>query len=193
MTRISPTLAIATCFAGGAILFTGCKQYPYSSPLPGLIEVRLKTVSQSIPYGPLNTFPMSLSVVRAIRNDNVKLEVYEDITAIRRSPHDVDLFSQDAFDSTLVIGQADAPPGTYIGLDVILDPDGFVLLDGYRFINVTDATADPSFISLRRPITIEESRTTIVTVTFNADSSLVKGAEDFKYYPTFYVSSVGIR
>ncbi len=193
MMRLSLAGALVLLAAGGTILFTGCKQYPYSSPLPGVIEVRLKTVSQNIPFGPLNTFPMSLSVVRAIRDDNVKLEVYDDITAIRRSPQNVDLFSLNAFDSSLVIGQADAPPGSYIGLDIILDPLGNIVLDGYRNIKVTDATADPSFISLRQPITIEESHTTVVTVTFNADSSLVKGAEDFKYFPTFYVSSVGIR
>jgi hypothetical protein len=67
------------------------------------------------------------------------------------------------------------------------------VLDGYRFIEVKVAADAESFLRLRTPITIREGRTTVVTVTFNVDSSLTRGAEEFYYHPRFYISSIQIR
>jgi hypothetical protein len=184
-------------FVGAALLFTlsvtGCKDYPYSTPLPGTLEVRLRTISNNIPYGQGNSFPVQLTAVRAVRSDNAKQEVFEDLRAIRRYTDYIQAFSQSSFDSTLEIGQAYSPPGTYVGLDITMQPAGMVTLDGYRFIPVSFAADAESFLRLRTPITIQESRTTVVVVTFNVDSSLTRGAETFIYHPKFYISSLQIH
>jgi len=171
----------------------GCKDYPYASPSPGVLEVRMKTVSANIPYGELNRLPMQLTAVRAVRSDNAKQDVFEDLRAIRRYTDSYDAFSRAAFDSTLEIGQTYTPPGSYVGLDITTQPLGIVVLDGYRTIPITYAADAESFIQLRTPITVEEGKTTIVVVSFDVDSSLVRGAETFHYNPTFFISSLQIR
>ncbi len=176
-----------------AALWFGCGQYPYDSPLPGTLQVRIKTVSQNIPYSQLNQFPLQLTSVRAVRSDAAKVEVYDDLRAIRRDPSLIDAFSADAFDSSLVIGAVDAPPGSYVGLDLILQPAGIVVLDGYRDIPVQIPLTESSFIPLRMPVPIEQMKSTVVVVTFNVDSSLTKGAETFKYRPYYYISSIQVE
>ena len=171
----------------------GCKEYPYASPSPGVLEVRMKTVSANIPYGDLNRLPMQLTAVRAVRSDNAKQDVFEDLRAIRRYTDSYDAFSRAAFDSTLEIGQTYTPPGSYVGLDITTQPLGIVILDGYRTIPITYAADAESFIQLRTPITVEEGKTTIVVVSFDVDSSLVRGAETFHYNPTFFISSLQIQ
>lgn len=175
---------------------TGCKDYPYSSPTPGTLEVRLRTVSTAIPYASGNQFLMQLTAVRAVRSDNAKQEVFSDLRAIRRYTGSYDAFSPEAFDSTLEIGQAYAPPGSYIGLDITTQPlaqkgqPGLVVLNGYREIPITFAKDAQSFLSLRTPITIQEGKSTLVVVSFDVDSSLTRGAETFHYRPKFYISSL---
>lgn len=172
---------------------TECGQYPYDAPLPGTLEVRIRTVSNNIPYSPLNTFPVQLTTARAILANNAKLDVYADLHAIKRDPSAFDAFSADAFDSALVIGDVESPPGTYIGLDLILQPVGYVVLDGYRAIPVSIPLSDVSFVQLLRPISVEQLKTTVVTVTFDVDSSLSRGAESYKYKPYFYISSIRVE
>ncbi len=170
--------------------FAGCKDYPYASPMPGTLEVRLKTISANLPYGPANLLPMQLTALRAVRTDNAKQEIFEDVRAIRRYTDSYDAFSQEAFDSTLLIGQSYGPPGSYIGLDITTQPLGAVILDGYRTIPITFAADAESFLRLRTPITVEEAKTTVVVISFNVDSSLTRGAETFHYHPKFFISSL---
>jgi len=184
---------LVTFVALVALSVTGCKDYPYTSPVPGTLDVRLKTVSENIPYGATNQFPMRLTSVRAVRSDNAKQEVYEDLRAIRRYTDSYDAFSREAFDSTLQIGATYAPPGSYIGLDITTQPSGSVILDGYRTIEITFAADAESFLRLRSPITIQEGKTTVVVVSFDVDSSLTRGAETYHYHPKFYISSLQIR
>jgi hypothetical protein len=168
----------------------GCKDYPYTSSTPGVLEVRVKTVSANLPYNPQNLFPMQLTALRAVRNDNAKQEIFEDKLAIRRYTDTYDAFSRQAFDSTLSLGEAFSPPGSYLGLDITTQPTGLVVLDGYRTILITFAADAESFIRLRTPITIQEAKRTVVTVSFDVDSSLTRGAETFHYHPKFYISSL---
>lgn len=182
-----------------ALPIAGCKDYPYSSPVPGTLEVRLKTVSTNIPYGVRNSLLMQLTAVRAVRSDFAKQEVFEDLRAIRRYTESYNAFSRAAFDSTLEIGQTNSPPGSFIGLDITTQPlaqlgeSGIVVLDGYRRIPITFAADAQSFIQLRVPISIQESKKTIVVVSFDVDSSLTRGAETFHYSPKFYISSLQIQ
>ncbi len=173
-----------------ALLLVGCGQYQYASPGPGTLEVRLRTESQNIPYDSLNTFLVQLTSLDAVRSDSARLEVYQDIAAIRRSPSDFNAFDSTAYDSSMVLGSADAPPGNYVGLDLIVQPVGEVVLDGYRDISVVTAPSFQSLVELRDPFKIDESKSTIITVTFDVDSSLTKGAESFHYLSDFYISSI---
>lgn len=193
-----------TLFLLIALPIVGCKDYPYSSPVPGTLEIRLKTLSTNIPYGSRNHLLMQLTAVRAVRSDLAKQEVFEDLRAIRRYTDSYDAFSAAAFDSTLEIGQTNSPPGSFIGLDITTQPlaqfgeggkvePGIVVLDGYRRIPITFAADAQSFIQLRVPITVEESKKTIVVVSFDVDSSLTRGAETFHYSPKFYISSLQIQ
>lgn len=173
------------------VLLGGCAQYKYASPAPGTIEVRLRTKSQNIPYSALNAFYMQLTEVRAVRSDSAKLEIYEDLKAINRSyPLNFNAFDSTAYDSSMVLGEAYAPPGNYVGLDLILQPLGLIVLDGYRDIQVKTPLDFQSYAGLRAPFKIYQSKTTIVTVTFNVDSSLTRGAESFHFTPVYYVSSI---
>jgi hypothetical protein len=176
-----------------ALSIMGCKDYPYTSPTPGTLEVRLKTVSNNIPLGPGNFLEMQLTAVRAVRHDYAKQEVFEDKLAIRRYTEYYDALSQGAFDSTLQLGEAYSPPGSYLGIDLTTQPAGFVVLDGYRTIPIQFAADAESFLPLRVPITIEEAKTTVVVISFDVDSSLVRGAETFHYHPKFYISSLQIH
>jgi hypothetical protein len=176
-----------------AVAITGCKDYPYTSPTPGTLEVRMKTISANIPYGSQNFLPMQLTDLRAVRNDYAKQEVFEDRLAIRRYTETYEAFSLEAFDSTLQIGETYSPPGSYLGLDITTQPLGVVVLDGYRTIPITFAADAESFIRLRTPITIEEAKTTVVVISFDVDSSLTRGAETYHYHPKFYVSSLQIH
>jgi hypothetical protein len=191
-------MRVSTSFRSSRFVFllliaaslAGCKDYPYTSPMPGTLVVRMKTVSEGIPFGELNRLPMQLTAVRAVRSDNAKQEVFEDLRAIRRYTDSYDAFSREAFDSTLEIGQTYAPPGSYIGLDITTQPLGNVVLDGYRTIQITFAADAESFLRLRTPIPIHEGKATVVVVSFNIDSSLVRGAETYHYHPKFYISSL---
>ena len=40
-----------------------CSQYDYSSPLPGTIELRLKTISHNIDFAPLNNFTLKVTQI----------------------------------------------------------------------------------------------------------------------------------
>ncbi len=158
--------------------------------MPGTLVVKMKTISNNIPYGGLNQFPMQLTELRAVRSDNAKQEIFEDLRAIRRYTEYIDAFSQAAFDSTLEIGATNSPPGSFIGLDLTMQPAGAVVLDGYRLIPISQDVNAQSFLQLRLPITIQESKTTTVVISFNVDSSLTRGAETYHYLPKFYISSL---
>lgn len=179
------------CLLSIILLVAGCEQYQYASPSPGTLEVRLRTKSENVPYNSLNLFIMELTDLRAVRADSAKLEVYQDLMSINRSsPTDFNAFDSSAYDSEMVLGEAYAPPGNYVGLDLIAQPVGQVVLDGYRYIPVDVAPDFQTLALLRSPFKVNQSGTTIITVTFEVDSSLTKGAESFHYNPDFYISSI---
>ena len=172
-------------------------QYDYSSPLPGLIDIRLHTISDSsrIAFGPQNIFVLKITEVNAQRSDLALARVYGDIKAIKRLTGIYNTLDARAEDSSLVIGQADLPPGDYIGILMIIAPGSTAILDGYRSITVeTPPEFDPT-LSFQRPFKISEQRTTRIVLTINLDSSLVKEAvgyppDTFLFTPSYYISSV---
>lgn len=187
------------------VLFASCGQYDYSTPLPGVLEVRLGVVNNRqslIPFGSLNQFGLILRSLEARQPGEIKLPIFADLHAIRRNP-DGDYFNcLDTLgrDSGLVLGQAYAPPSTYFALEFTISPDP-ILFAYYGFygsvIEVVTPIGQQALQRLPRTggqlsIPVQEGRFTRVTVTLDLDSSLVRRTETFEFRPYFYVSSVQI-
>ena len=68
-------------------LHISCSQYNYSSPLPGVVDIRLRTISDStrIPFTSLNNFVIKIASVLATRDDQAKGPIYADLEAISRT------------------------------------------------------------------------------------------------------------
>jgi hypothetical protein len=197
------TLVVLFC----SLIVLSCEQYEYTSPEPGIVEIRLKTVNNrqdllpfssfdSIAY-PFASMVMSLNDLVAIQPNDVRLTVFSDLHAIRRNP-DGDFFdtlSPFARDSIFILGQAYAPPQTFTGLDLnVTAPFGVQIFYGaYSSFIIVDAVRP--YIALQQlthSIPVESGRTTRVTVAFDMDASLIQLTESFLYLPVFYVSSVEI-
>ncbi|HYQ86526.1 MAG TPA: hypothetical protein VES59_04720 [Bacteroidota bacterium] len=172
-------------------------QYDYSSPLPGLVDIRLHTISDSsrIAFSPQNIFVLKITQVSAVRSDLALATVYGDIKAIKRLTGVYNTLDAHAEDSSLVIGQADLPPGDYLGILMLIAPGGTAILDGYRNIRVVTPPGFDPTLQFQRSFKISEQRTTRIVLTINLDSSLVKEAvgydpDTFLFTPSYYISSV---
>jgi len=174
-------------------------QYDYNSPSPGVIEVRLRTVSsaRNIAFSPQNNFVITVSTVEAIRSDNAGVPIYEDLNAFnpsnladRKAPTVVNVLDTLSRDSLKVLGAGYAPPAHYVGIDLVVEPGSVVVLDGYRQINVETSTDFSSLLHFDKPFDVNEGRTTRITLTINLDSTLTKGAEVYYFTPYYYISSV---
>src|SRR5262245_46431888 len=104
-----------------AALALSCTQYEYTSPDPGILDVRLRVVNNRedlLPYFSGDTtaaFANMLIVMNtlyALQADEVQLPVYSDLNAIRRNPDgdEYNVITPAARDSQLVLGQTYAPP-----------------------------------------------------------------------------------
>jgi len=188
---ISPTgpalaVILAVCFA---IANLGC-QTEYASPLPGIVEVRLKTISENIHFDPLNNFILTVSSVETVRDDNARATVYGDLEAIDRQDTKLNTLDVRARDSTLIIGQTYMPPGHYQGIDLLLEPARQAILDGYRVITVErDPDFDPR-LRFRSPFQINEWTTTEIVLEVNLDSTLLKKANTYMFRPFYRISSI---
>jgi len=198
------------------ILFLGisCEQYEYFSPSPGILEVRFRTQNSRagsfLPYGVTSNLTLNLQSLQVRQPGNIKLPIYVDLNAVQRNDFGdfYNCLSDQARDSSLVWGRVYAPPGTYTGLDFSarLTPNQLGFGGGVGVTVVRDGI--PGFFSVFVPfeteasqllpksnqppfsIPVETDRRTIVTVTLDLDSSLVRRTEDFRYRPYFYVSSI---
>ena len=182
-------LLALTVIATSALVNLGC-QTEYASPLPGIVEVRLKTVSQNIKFDPLNNFILTVSSVETIRDDDARAEVFADLEAISREDTKLNTLDQRAEDSTLIVGQTYIPPGSYKGIDLLLEPAETVILDGYRVI---DVERDPDFdnrIRFRKPFTVSEFTTTSIILEVNLDSTLLQKANTYLFRPYYNISSI---
>jgi len=182
---------VALLFLPLLVLNVSC-QYDYASPLPGVLDIRLHTISDSsrICFCPQNNFVLKITQVNVVRSDLAQAVVYGDIKAIKRTTGVYNTVDAHAQDSSLVIGQAALPPGDYLAILMLITPGSTAILDGYRNIPVnTLPTFDPvlTFPSIFK---ISEQRTTRVVLTINLDSSLVKQTDTFLFNPYYYISSV---
>jgi hypothetical protein len=189
--RISPQgLALAALIPIVlAVANFGC-QTEYASPLPGIVEVRLKTVSNNIAFDPLNNFILTVTSVQTVRDDAARAEVYADLEAIDREDTKLNTLDERARDSTLIIGQTYMPPGSYQGIDILMEPSRTAILDGYRVITVErEPDFDPR-LRFRSPFTISEWTTTTIVLEVDLDSTLLKKANTYMFHPLYRISSI---
>lgn len=172
----------------------GCDQYEYSSPYPGTVQLNLKAKYTQFDATETafqtNNFTITITSVKAVRDDGVRANIYQDIKAIGRKPDTHNLLGKSSYDSSEVIGQYPLPPGRYIGLEILMEPSRRVILDGYRFIDVVEPQERQRLVSIKKEFTIEEYRTTVITITIDLDLTLQKLAYEYLYRPYIYVSSV---
>jgi hypothetical protein len=167
----------------------GCEP-EYASPLPGIVEVRLKTISTNINFDPLNNFILTVSSVEAIRNDDVRVVIYGDLEAIERKPTKLNTLDVRARDSLMIIGLTYVPPGSYKGIDLLLEPARETILDGYRVITVERLPDFDPRLRFRSPYTVAELATTRITLEVNLDSTLQRRANTYRFTPFYSISSI---
>ncbi len=202
-------------FSTALVLFLttlSCEQFEHSSPLPGILEVRLSVVNNRqnlLPFtgvNPLaprdsNHFFLRLKSLEATQAGGIKLPIFSDLDAIRRNPDGDEFNCLDVRgrDSLLILGQRHAPPETFTGLELTISPDPIVFISQGFFGSFIPVMEIPPAQALQRlpgdpgqqlNIDIQESRLTVVTVTLNLDSALIQRTETFGYRAHFSVSSV---
>ncbi|MFI5253784.1 MAG: hypothetical protein ACHQQQ_15300 [Bacteroidota bacterium] len=186
---VSVVLPLALIFANLC-----CSLPTYVSPTPGIIEVRMQTISTQIPFTPLNNFNLTLSAVYAIRADRARLVIYQDVKAIDRTPSVLNTLDSLAKTGNMVLGSVFAPPGDYSGVNLLYDlgTNPLVNLDGYRQIPVdTTGYGFNSSLVSNASYSVRENDTTRIYLTINLDSALVKGAEKYYFNQAFLkISSI---
>ena len=111
-----------------SLLALSCKQYEYASPLPGILEVRLRVVNSApptghanqIPFSPFNFFQMRLKDLKVVKEGLVKQTLFADLNAINRIDGGDVFNTLDtlARDSMYILGQGYVPPETYSRLEL---------------------------------------------------------------------------
>ena len=181
-------------FCGIAFILSinSCSQYEYSSPLPGIIDVRLRTISDTsrISFSPLNNFVLKVTSLEGVRDDYARSPIYEDTKAIGRTANVYNTLDVRARDSSLIMGEGYLPPGNYVGVNLLIQPGGKVVLDGYRDIDIKLPDRFNALLTFRKPFQIRELETTSIVVTIDLDSSLVQGANVYYFKPYYYISSI---
>ncbi len=172
-----------------SVINLGC-QTEYASPLPGIVEVRLKTVSTNIAFDPLNNFILTVPTVVAIRDDFAQAVIYPDLQAIDREDTKLNTLDVRARDSSLMVGQTYLPPGSYLGIGLLIEPARQAILDGYRVITVERTQDfDPRLLFVK-PFQIKELTTTRIILELNLDSTLLRRANTYLFRPFYGISSI---
>jgi hypothetical protein len=177
------------------ILNINC-QYDYRSPLPGAIEVRLRTISANIAPTRFTNFIVKIDKIQAIRSDGGKQKIYEDAKIIESSSQNTLLLvnTLDSLASTgnIVIGQAYAPPGDYIGFDFQIEPGSNVILgsnaEEQQPISVIRPSSYQSVFHQDISFQVRESQTIKIILTLDLDRSLIKGAYNYSFEPKYSIS-----
>ena len=156
-------------------------------PLIGINRGRLGFLTDVLPQ----------DMLESVDAAEVHLPIFSDLYAIRRNP-DGDFFNAldpRARDSMTVLGASWSPPTTFTSLELVIDsPEGVFISYGFygSFIPVNPVLPYQALRQLEATIPIESNRTTVVTVTFDLDQSLLQLTETFLFVPVFYISSVQI-
>ncbi len=185
-------VALCLFLAVPALLQLSCSQYDYTSPLPGVVSVRLHTISDTsrIAFSPLNNFVLKVTQIQAYRSDGAYAVIYADLKAIGRTTGVYNTLDVTARDSSMVLGETYLPPGDYTSILMLIEPGTAVVLDGYRNITVVRPPTLTSELSFRRPFKIIEGQRTNIVLTIDLDQSLTKLADQFLFNPVYYISSI---
>jgi len=186
-------IGLVSLFIGvAAFLNVRCSQYDYSSPLPGLVDIRLHTISDTskIAFSPLNNFVLKVVEVKAIRSDLATGLIYADLKALARTTGIYNTLDTRAEDSSMVIGQGYLPPGDYVAVLMIVEPGDFVVLDGYRNIRVNKPPKFDSALKFRQVFHVSEQRTTRIVLTIDLTQSLIQQTDSYLFNPLYYISSI---
>ncbi|MBI1807733.1 MAG: hypothetical protein HYR76_11850 [Ignavibacteria bacterium] len=166
-------------------------QYDYASPLPGTLEIHLKTISNKIPFSPLNNFVLKVSQVQALRSSLTSgVVIYADPRAKSRTTSIYNTLDFRARDSSLVIGQSPVPPGDYIDVELVVTPGDKVNLNGYQIIPVVAPPGFDPLLVFPKRFSVSELSTTVITLTIDLDCSLVPGATAYYFRPCYFISSI---
>jgi hypothetical protein len=192
--RIYPIGAIFSLTIVLAFINISC-QYDYRSPLPGMIEVRLRTISQNIEITKFTNFIIKVDKIQAIRSDGGILKVFEDAKIIESSNQIttivVNTLDSLAIKGNVIIGQVYAPPGDYIGCDFQIDPGGTLLLgsnaDEQQPVPVVKSANYPAVFHQDISFHVGESQTTKIILVLDLDKSLVKGAYAYIFTPQYEI------
>jgi hypothetical protein len=173
------------------ILNINC-QYEYRSPLPGTIEVRLKSLpNRDLEFSRYNNFIIKITKLYAIRNDGGRVKIYEDVKAIETSTMIVNTLDSTAKNGELVIGQTSVPPGNYIGIDleILPGPDVVIGAEGVEQQVITVQPPTTLFpITPRKAFEVKESRTTKIFLVIDLDKTLQKNAFNYRYVPQYDIT-----
>ncbi len=202
------SFAVRLCLlAATALSAISCSQYDYVSPTPGILEIRLRTKNSRqdfIPFG-TSTFIFNLKSLDAIRDNGARLDVLPDLNTIRRSNDGDNFNTLDtlARDSVLVLGKVYAPPGKYVGIDIVAE-----LLHGFSVVQIAGVAGRFIPIPVIEPVppppalnqlprsgqtlsfTVNEGKVTRVNVMIDLDQTLLRRTEYFEGDLQFYVSSI---
>jgi hypothetical protein len=154
------------------------------------LEVRLKTVSNNIPFDPLNNFVITVSRIEAVREDGAHAPIYEDLKAIKRTSNVYNTLDYRARDSALVMGQTYIPPGRYLGILVDIEPAASVVRDGYRIIRVERPDPPAQTLAFPGRFEVREETATLIKLAINLDSTLVQRANSYRFRPYYYISGI---
>lgn len=192
---------VVLCSLLGVLVFLSmsCTQYDYSSPLPGIVEVRLHSIvdTTKMSFSPLNNFTLYVSQMWAYRDDGGRAEIVADLKALTQSQNSgqsptrpFNTLDYRAQDSTLIMGETYLPPGDYNAILIQkAKPGHYIVLDGYRNIPIKNDSVQQDLF-FHKAFSIHEGRHTKIVLTINLDSSLVRLADSFVFNPTYYISSI---
>jgi hypothetical protein len=192
-----------------ALLSFSCSQYEYSSPEPGILDIRLKTKNSRtafMPFGQGSSFFFNVKSLEVFDKAGNRLPVLPDLNAIRRSV-DGDFFnSLDtlARDSALVLGKSYAPPTGYNRIEIVaqinIGGGNEVVVPNVgnlvRRIQVIEPLPPPPALNTlpregeRLSFQVDEGRVTVVNVMLDLDSTLIRQTETFLGDLQFYISSI---
>jgi len=150
-----------------SVFSLSCKQFDYVSPLPGILEIRLRAVAKDttlqrfIPFAEpdslgyvKNAFLILVKGLKVLRSDGSEQPIFSDLDAIRRNP-DGDVFNcldARARDSLLVLGKSYFPPSTVSNILLTVSPQP-VRFSEMVEIRVTGQYAE-NFLGVRMPSVI---------------------------------------
>jgi hypothetical protein len=169
-----------------------CSQYDYSSPLPGVVSLRLHSIidTAQMSFSPLDNFVIKVAQIIVRRSDGAYAVVNADLNALKRTTSVYNTLDSRARDSSLVVGEAYLPPGDYVGVLMTIDPGALVVLDGYRNIPVEKDAGVSSDIIFTREFHVTEGQKTEIILTLDLSKSLFKLVKSYLYNPVYSISSI---